>query len=649
MSLSKQLGLGFFFVLTLVFIGTLWMNTQNTRSFLESQLTSHAQDTATSLGLSITPYIGNEDDLAIIETMINAIYDRGFYASIELHDTQGNVLIERSQSTRESNIPEWFVQAFRIVAPVTTSEVNDGWTIKGSLKVIGNPSAGYEQLWQNAVQSLLVTAVAFIIALFFTWFLVKKVISQPINRVIAQADAISRKQFEKIEDIPTTKELYDFVRAINGMSEKLFLMFRKLSNQSEEYRRFAYADLVTGVGNRRAFELAITQLLNDKNNNAEGFLFLVRAASLKHIHTELGGDAGDRYLKSVCQAMKEAASAEYDHFSIFRVNGGDFALIIENLKTSHAKAMAKLLAIYTKRLEKTEHQSGVAFIAGTQFNTNDEFKSLMERADAALLLATQSQQRWAVSDHEEQGQSNEMWRERISQILKLGNADFVAQSILGQDGRLIYNEWFARIHDVTTNETVPMAQLIPASIRLDNAQDIDKLIIQNVLMNASDTKQKVGLNISRISLFDANFVAWFLDKLSVYRSTCPYLVLEIPERALVHDIESLVELTKTLKSYGVEICVEHFGAQLAGVTHMRRLMPDYLKIDGRFTRGIEDHPDNQLFVKSLIHIANGLDIKVLAEMIETQYEQAWLMQAGVDGLQGYFISGPKNLLTLSED
>jgi EAL domain-containing protein (putative c-di-GMP-specific phosphodiesterase class I) len=54
-------------------------------------------------------------------------------------------------------------------------------------------------------------------------------------------------------------------------------------------------------------------------------------------------------------------------------------------------------------------------------------------------------------------------------------------------------------------------------------------------------------------------------------------------------------------------------------------------------------------VKSLIHIANGLDIKVLAEMIETQYEQAWLMQAGVDGLQGYFISGPKNLLTLSED
>ena len=65
MSLSKQLGLSFLIVLLLVFAGTLWVNVSNTRAFIETQLQSHAQDTATSLGLSITPYIDSPEDLVV--------------------------------------------------------------------------------------------------------------------------------------------------------------------------------------------------------------------------------------------------------------------------------------------------------------------------------------------------------------------------------------------------------------------------------------------------------------------------------------------------------------------------------------------------------------------------------------------------------
>jgi EAL domain-containing protein (putative c-di-GMP-specific phosphodiesterase class I) len=76
-------------------------------------------------------------------------------------------------------------------------------------------------------------------------------------------------------------------------------------------------------------------------------------------------------------------------------------------------------------------------------------------------------------------------------------------------------------------------------------------------------------------------------------------------------------------------------------------MPDYLKIDGRFTRNIEENPDNQLFVKSLINIAHGLDVRVIGEMIESEYEKQWLIHAGIDGIQGYYISEPNNILKLS--
>jgi diguanylate cyclase (GGDEF)-like protein len=647
MSLSKQLGLGFFFVLLISFLGTLWMNTQNTRAFIEQQLSSHAQDTATSLGLSISPYIGDEENIAVIETMVNAIFDRGYYQSISLFDESGKLLIEKQNRNSQIDVPQWFTARFPILAPSASTEINDGWNVKGSLKVVSNDGFGYRQLWQNAVQSLVVTSVALIFALFFVWYLVKRVITLPINRVIQQADSISKKQFEQIQHVPTTKELFSIVNAINIMSEKLFVMFKKMTNQSEEYRRFAYVDFVTGVGNRRAYELAINELINDSEKNSEAYLFVIRASSLKDIHTKFGGEAGDKYLKSVCQAIKEAASAEYDHFAIYRINGADFALMIENLRESHAKAMAQLIAIYTKRLEKNEHRAGVAHIGATHVSCEDKYKDIMHRVDSALLNASIAEQRWELSSQLKVSNSNEEWREMLAGIIKIGKADFVAQHILDSDNKTIYSEWFARLLDTQTKELVPMVQLIPASIRLDYAQQIDKLIIQNIFVKASELESRVGINISRISLFDKAFIDWFMEKLNVYRSTCHKITLEIPERALVHDIVALSTLTKQLKSYGISICIEHFGAQLAGITHIRQIMPDYLKIDGRFTRAIHTEVDNQLFVKSLINIAHGLDIKIIAEKVESKQEHEWLVNNGIDGVQGYYLAQPTEVITAS--
>jgi len=85
MSLSKQLGLGLFMVLILMFIGTLWTNTIHTRDFISKQLSAHAQDTATFLWLSVTPYIGEAEHIAIVETMSNAIFDGGYYLLIQIN------------------------------------------------------------------------------------------------------------------------------------------------------------------------------------------------------------------------------------------------------------------------------------------------------------------------------------------------------------------------------------------------------------------------------------------------------------------------------------------------------------------------------------------------------------------------------------
>ncbi|MGB3725235.1 MAG: EAL domain-containing protein [Glaciecola sp.] len=640
MTLSKQLGIGFLSVLLLVFVGTQLTNINNTQTFIQQQLSSHAQDTATSLGLSISPYIGDEQNLPIIETMTNAIFDRGYYLSITLTSTTGEVLLHKENPKAMNIVPAWFTNMFTIQAPQSVTEINDGWNIKGTLTIVSNPGFGYEQLYKNALSSFYVTLAVFALALLFVWLLVKKVISEPINNVISQTEAISQKHFEQITHIPKTKELKSFVVAINYMSNKLQTVFKQLSEQSEKYRSFAYTDPLTKVGNRRAFELSFFQMLRDESEQPAGHLLIIRASSLSEVHHALGGEIGDNYLVSVCDLAKRTAAEHFSHFAIYRIAGADFAIILDSSKADSIKTLAKALAVAFKRSEKSEHKLGMAHLGISEFSFGNSFKDVLEKCDSALAAATQNDKGWEIANSLAVSHSNETWRDKIQGLIKTGTSDFVAQPIMNNNQDVLYSEWFARLPNDKNSANLPMAQLIPASIRLDYAQDLDKLIITNLLFELNNVSGLVGLNVSRMSLFDAQFMQWFTTQLHNAGTNCTKLVLEIPERALVHDIDTLCAHMNTLKSMGVKIAVEHFGAQLAGITHIRKLQPDYLKIDGRFTRDIHNQIDNQLFLQSLISIASGLNISIIAEMVETEQERDWLLNAGINYVQGYYVGPP---------
>ena len=644
MTLSKQLGFGFFCVLFLVFAGTLYTNVNNTRYFIEQQLSSHAQDTATSLGLSITPYVGNTEDLPIIETMTNAIFDRGYYLSIELQDLNGNALVTRINPEELESVPAWFSNVFSIKAPAASSEITDGWNRYGNLVVVTHPGFAYSQLWNNAVSGFWVALAVFLLALVFVWVLVKRVISEPINTVIEHTEAITQKQFAPIQHIPKTRELKSIVLAINVMSEKLQSMFKHLGEQSEKYRLFAYSDQLTQVGNRRAFELAVERTLRNEVDHPNGHLLIVRASSLAAVHKEQGGELGDTYLRSVCTIANAVAAKHLPDYALYRIAGADFAIWVEYSNEAQIKLLVKELSEAYKRQEKTEHKNGMAHIGVAEFSVGSSAVDILEKADSALAVANTNEQKWAFASSLSVSHSNETWRNKIQHILSEGTADFASQDIVNKNNELAYSEWFARLPSEKNSASAPMAQLIPASIRLDYAQSIDKLIVKNLLEHLVDAEHDVGLNVSRMSLFDAEFMQWFTTQLHNAGSLSTKLVLEIPERALIHDTNTLLKHVETLKSLGVKIAIEHFGAQLAGITHIRKLQPHFIKLDGRFTRNIHTELDNQLFLQSLISIAKGFNIQVIAEMVETESEMTWLLEAGVDLVQGYYIAPPKSVV-----
>jgi len=642
MSLSRQMGLGFFFVLLAVFFGTLWVNIENTKEYIEQQLESHAQDTATSLGLSISPHIGDENSLPIVETMMQAIFDRGYYASFKLQDRDKKLIISLDNPNHTDDVPNWFVSAFPLTAPTAYTELSDGWTMQGRLTVKSNTGYGYSQLFANAKQSLLLFTFALVIALGFVWYLTKHVLSRPISGLLKQMDDISQQRFETIDNIPKTPELKRIAVALNLMTEKLALMFKQVTEQSERYRQYAYMDSVTQLGNRRAFQMSINKMLVDDTHHFQGYLFIIKATSLGDIHSKLGGQSGDEYLRSVADIIRSSVPKHLDEYDLFRISGADFALVIQDIEEKEALAIAEATITTAKGIEKTEHIAGVAHIGLSEFNSGITLPLLLERVDSALAMALESESRWEFAANTTVTYSNEVWREKIKNILEHRECNFVLQPIAYAKSldRIAYHEWFARLPDSNSEQGIPMAQLVPASIRLNYAISLDKLIVEKLFSRARLSNAPIGMNISRFSLLNKAFTEWLLQMLRSSQSIASNITLEIPERTIVQDFESITELVSELKEIGVKIAVEHYGAQLAGIVHLRKILPHYLKLDGRYIRGIDSDIDNQLFVNSLISIAKGLSIKVIAEMVESEAEYQWLKDAGADFIQGYFISAP---------
>ncbi|WP_029752979.1 LapD/MoxY N-terminal periplasmic domain-containing protein, partial [Pseudoalteromonas sp. AC163] len=130
LSLKTQV-YGLIIVISVVsFVVRVVTDVETTRDYLQTQMGSHAQDTATSLGLSISPYLDPEN-LVIAETMATAIFDSGYYKEIKFTNSQSQVVFDLENPKRVESVPNWFIALSSLKAPTMQSELNNGWIMAG--------------------------------------------------------------------------------------------------------------------------------------------------------------------------------------------------------------------------------------------------------------------------------------------------------------------------------------------------------------------------------------------------------------------------------------------------------------------------------------------------------------------------------------
>ena len=118
------------------------------------------------------------------------------------------------------------------------------------------------------------------------------------------------------------------------------------------------------------------------------------------------------------------------------------------------------------------------------------------------------------------------------------------------------------------------------------------------------------------------------------------LILEITESSAMLMPDIVRVFMADLQLRGVSFALDDFGAGYTAFRYLRDFDFDVLKIDGQFIRGVAGNPDNQVLCRALISIARHFEMFTVAEFVETDEDAQWLIQSGIDCMQGYYFGAP---------
>lgn len=649
MTLYRQLiifTLALFFIL---FIGTWFAKLETTRSFLVDQLESHAQDTATSLGLSITQHMINKD-MPMIESMINAVFDRGYYRIIRLTDVKEAVLIERVMDVTIENVPPWFIRWVSLKTPDANANVMSGWIQAGSIYVKSHPGYAYKTLWEDVIRTTLWFLACGIFLLIAGAFGLR-VLLRPLVLVERQADAICRKEYELQERIPWTKEFRRVVEAMNRMTHKVKEMFEEQVKQAEGLRERAYHDPVTGLGNRRYFDTQITARLDRRDSVTKGILLLIKLNDLDKLNQQKGFQAGDEFLKRVA-ALLQDATRQYASCVLARLTGGDFGVFLPDAPSWDAETIAGGVANQLSQLaaEQIAVTDNIGYVGAATYEATVILSRLISEADLALTAARQAGPNgWSVraitveTDKAPLGQ--QQWKDMLEKALRERRISLDAQPVVKTTDRnhLLHLEIFSRIVQ-EDGKFLSAGVFMPLAERLKLVSSIDRIVLEEVMQLDRNQLgvENIAVNVSPASLQDDAFRQWLQSSLKTLPRTAPRIIFEFSEFSAVQNLNLVRDFSIFVREYGHAMGLDHYGQSFSNLGYLKSMRPDYVKIDRAYTGELKDEEsDSRFFIGSLCSVAHSIDIMVIAEGVETEQQVQILTELNLDAIQGYIVDRPK--------
>ena len=645
MSLFKQLLIAICLFLVVAFTGSFMVSLESSRTQYVNQLRSHAQDAATALALSLTP---NIDDPAMVELLVSSIFDSGYYASIRVVDLKTDqTIVERTGTPAVNNVPDWFVKMIGLEPAGGDALVSRGWEQAARVEVVSHPMFAVAKLWQSALGSLGWLLICGAVSAVLGALLLRRQL-KPLDYMVQQSHAIARREFLSLPQLPRTPELRRVVQAMNQMVEKLKALFQEQAERSEKLRVESYQDNLTGLANRRYFEMQLNARVSNPEQASSGYLLLLRVKDLAGLNQRLGGQRTDELLKAVGQQLsRECAKYPETQNLVTRIRGGEFAVLAPGLVREEALQLAQNLETALASLHATgaTDVASVASIGLAPFAHGDSPQAVISLGDQALAQAEgQGEQSWACLDHSavaSVGDDHHAWHTLLDQALTQRRFQLYFQPVVAsQDATLVLHyKVLSRLVD-DQGQTIPAGRFLPWLERFGWTARLDRLMLETVLGQMAGHEESLALNLSSATLADPQALNKVFEILRQHSNLGPRLTLEIGEEQLPEQAV-LEQLTRRLRELGFSLSLQRFGGRFSMIGNLARLGLAYLKIDGSYIRAIDQESDKRLFIEAIQRAAHSIDLPLIAERVETEGELSVIREMGLYGVQGQLLGEPK--------
>jgi diguanylate cyclase (GGDEF)-like protein/PAS domain S-box-containing protein len=439
---------------------------------------------------------------------------------------------------------------------------------------------------------------------------------------------------------------HEEIRMLEELTANVSFALELISKQ-DRISYLALYDTLTGLPNRTLFHERLKQAIEGARGGKETIaLVLIDLERFKAINDTLGQQVGDRVLRDVGKRLQDAAG---DLHRVARLGANLFALMFQELRAAEEVAR-RIQTLFNAPFAVEGREVRLAAKAGIAVFPEDggDADALFRNAEAALKRAKETGERYLFYAPDINARVSEQveLEHRLRKAVEQGELflhyqpkfDLATRRLVGvealmrwrsPDGGLVSPAKFVPVLEQTGLILEAGQQVLAAAKRTYRGWKMRGL-----------EAPRIAVNVSALQLRRKSFVADVRAALGSVEPDGDGVDLELTESLLMTDVDESIRKLRELREMGLHMALDDFGTGYSSLAYLSKLPLDTLKIDRSFVHGMTEHADTTSIISTIISLAQGLRLKVVAEGVETEQQAQLLRLLRCDQVQGFLFSPP---------
>ncbi|NIF21291.1 putative bifunctional diguanylate cyclase/phosphodiesterase [Candidatus Pantoea multigeneris] len=434
------------------------------------------------------------------------------------------------------------------------------------------------------------------------------------------------------------------------MQARTSLLARSLAEANRELAQLALHDNLTRLPNRILLEDRLEQAISKARREKSQFaLMFMDLDGFKAVNDAFGHHIGDNLLVAVGERMRAEMKG---HFTLARMGGDEFVLLMEIGDPNDAAAAADaLIKAIDRPFDISRYELVVSLSVGIAVYPGDgeDERELMFNADAAMYHTKNNgrngytffQPSMNILAQAQLQLNNDLWHALEQGELRL----FYQPKYCAPSGPIIGFEALLRWQHperglLTPDLFLPMAEKTGMIVQIGNWVINEACRQLHCWHEQGHQEWSVAVNLSALQFEQSNLVETVLTALNTHQIPAHQLTLEVTETTAMRNPDESVRILTELTQLGVKASIDDFGTGYSSLLYLKRLPASELKIDRAFVNELDSHSEDATIVSAIVALAQSLELRVVAEGVETEEQQAFLTGLGCHTLQGYLLGKP---------